>query len=298
MNSNNLSPLRYPGSKRKLLLYFDQILKCNKLDPDIIIEPFVGGASVSLYFLSKNIVKRAIMSDKDELIYAFWHTSFTNPNYLIDFVKKIKVNLYNFYKYKKISRDTKKYSEKKLAEACLFLNRTSFSGMLRSEIGPIGGKEQNSQYAINCRFNKKLLIQKFKIISSFKKQVIVLPYDWKKTIRYSNNWIKKNKEFNKPLFYFDPPFYYKADKLYRYYFREEEHKNLKKAILSLKYDWVLSYDYNRKIKEIYSEYKNNNIHIKMPYSINSHATKLKKELIITPLRLPKFTKSKGKIIES
>ena len=39
------------------------------------------------------------------------------------------------------------------ALACLFLNRTSFSGILAPGAGPLGGWQQASVYTIDCRYN-------------------------------------------------------------------------------------------------------------------------------------------------
>ena len=43
-----LSPLRYPGSKRRLAVYIAETLRLNGLQPKLFVEPFAGGASVAL----------------------------------------------------------------------------------------------------------------------------------------------------------------------------------------------------------------------------------------------------------
>lgn len=282
----NLSPLRYPGSKKRLSVYISQIIKYNRLNIDVFVEPFVGGGNVALYLLINGLAKRIIIADKDQLIYSFWLTLFRNPNYLINFIKKVKVNLENFYRYKKIVNSTNKFEERKLAEACLFLNRTSFSGLLTNSAGPLGGKKQKSKYKIDCRFNKKYLIKKIEYLASFHSQVIVLPHDWRDTVRYTENLVKRQKNLQDTLFYFDPPFYHKAEHLYRLYFKKQDHEDLRKVVLSLKHPWILSYDNAPEIKKMYSKFKR--IHVQMPYFINSSARRIEKELIITPLRLSRI----------
>lgn len=286
MKTSNPSPLRYPGSKRKLTFYLQKILEYNKLNPNVLVEPFVGGASISLHFLINKKIETIIISDKDRLISSFWHTLFSSPNHMINFVNKVKVDLDNFYKYKEIAKNIDNNNKVKLAEACLFLNRTSFSGILKNNTGPIGGKKQNSRYKINCRFNRKSLIEKIRTIASFKGRVIVLPYEWEETIEYVEDWMKRKKNQVKILFYFDPPFYYKADNLYRCYFTEVEHKKLFNTLLSFKHNWILSYDRAPEIIKMYSEYAN--MHIEIPYSVSANSKRIEKELVITPLSLPKF----------
>jgi DNA adenine methylase len=282
----NLSPLRYPGSKKRLAPYLDAILKYNNLQPDVLIEPFVGGGSVALYFLQNNIVEKVIIADNDKLIYSFWYVLFSKPNYLINFIKRVKIDLDNFYAYKQVAKHDEDYEVEKLAEACIFLNRTSFSGILTNSAGPIGGAEQKSKYDISCRFKKEKIIEKIKHISSFRKRVIILPYDWEKTIKYVERWATKRKRLNRLFFYFDPPFYKQAELLYRKYFSKEKHKKLCEYILSLKQNWVLSYDNVPEIKKMYSKNGNITMHVEMPYSVHSHSQRLVKELVISPLFLP------------
>jgi len=285
----DLSPLRYPGSKKRLVLYLCEIIKYNKLNPDVLIEPFAGGGNIALHFLLNQIVNKAIIADKDKLIYSFWNVLFSNPDYLIDFIKKVKVNLNNFYRYKEMARNFENYEEEKLAEACIYLNRTSFSGIMTDIVGPLGGKNQQSQYKIDCRFNKKTLIEKMKYISSLSRNVIVLSFDWKDTIKYAQDWVRNKKRLDRLFFYFDPPFFNKANDLYRCYFNKEEHKQLYEEIICLNYDWVLSYDNAPEIRRLYSNDKYITMHMEVPYSINSHAKRIEKELIITPLALPKLS---------
>ena len=284
-----LSPLRYPGSKKKLVLYLYEIMKLNKLNSNVLVEPFVGGGSISLHFLLNGIINKIIIADKDKLIYSFWKVLFSNPEYLIDFIKKVKIDLNTFYKYKEIARTCEDYTKEKLAEACIFLNRTSFSGIMTDQVGPLGGKNQHSQYKIDCRFNKKRIIEKVKYISTFSQNIIVLCCDWKNTIKYAQDLNRKKNKLNKLFFYFDPPFYNKADNLYRCYFNQEEHKQLNKVIMNLNDKWVLSYDNTPEIIKLYSNDKCKKVHIKVPYSINSHAKRIEKELIITPLFLPRLS---------
>lgn len=278
------SPLRYPGSKRKLINYFNKILDHNNLSPKIVIEPFVGGGSVFLAFLRKKNVEKVIIADKDELISSFWEVLFFETEHLLNFVEKVKVTLKKFDYYRKIARNPNGYSKKQKARACLFLNRTSFSGILNSSAGPIGGREQESEYKIDCRFGKRNLIKRIKEVACFKDKVTVLCSDWSETIKYSLNETKYDvKEF---LFYLDPPFYEKAEYLYRHYFDQKNHEALRDEMVKLKQPWILSYDKASEIKKLYSNFER--IHVQMPYSINSPAKRLEKELIITPLKLPKI----------
>ena len=155
-------------------------------------------------------------------------------------------------------------------------------------VGPLGGESQESQYRIDCRFDKKRLIEKIKYISNLSRNVIVLSFDWKDTIEYAQDWIGNKKRLDRLFFYFDPPFFNKADELYRCFFNKEEHKQLYEGIICLNHDWVLSYDNAPEIRRLYADDRYVTMHIEVPYPINSHAKRIEKELIITPLALPRL----------
>ncbi len=283
--TRNLSPLRYPGSKRKLSLYIREILHHNKLNPDLLIEPFVGGGSISLFFIVNNLVKKVLISDKDKLISSFWKVIFSNPEHIIRFVQRVEISVKNFDKYKNIAKDAGNYNDIELAKTCIFLNRTSFSGVLANSAGPIGGRRQKSDYKIDCRFNRKDIVKRIVYISSLKDKVIVRDGEWKEVIKYADEWKRNNKEYNKSFIYLDPPFYFKAESLYRTYFNCKQHEELAKELEKLNCPWILSYDNVPQVRELYEKSKNI-VHIDMPYSINSHAKRIEKELIITGLALP------------
>ena len=59
-----VSPLRYPGAKRRLGGYIASTLSLNSLHPTLLVEPFAGGASVSLQLLSDGYVDQIALAEK------------------------------------------------------------------------------------------------------------------------------------------------------------------------------------------------------------------------------------------
>src|SRR4051812_18382692 len=88
-----LSPLRYPGSKRRFASYVARCLGLNGLHPALFIEPFAGGASVALQLLNDGLVDRIGLVDRDPLIAAFWRTVFFDTEWLVERVATISVTL-------------------------------------------------------------------------------------------------------------------------------------------------------------------------------------------------------------
>lgn len=124
-----LSPLRYPGSKRRLAKYVGQALRLNGLQPDLMVEPFAGGASVALHLLNAGLVKKIGLMDLDPLISAFWQTVFFDADWLVDQIENVNITLERWHEFKA----TIPSRRRERALACLFLNRTN-SRRLHSRI--------------------------------------------------------------------------------------------------------------------------------------------------------------------
>jgi DNA adenine methylase len=54
------------------------------------------------------------------------------------------------------------------------------------------------------------------------------------------------------LLYLDPPFYAKAQTLYRLSFADSDHRRLADFVLGCAVPWLLSYDYHPAIEDLYS----------------------------------------------
>lgn len=249
MSRRFLSPLRYPGSKRRLAHYIEKTLTANNFFPKVFIEPFAGGASIALHFLQNDLAQKIIIADLDPWIASFWKTVFWDTEWLIKKIEQTSVTLDEWNAVKE--RDP--VTQREQAWACLFLNRTSFSGILRPEVGPLGGRKQNSPYTIDCRFPRQTLIARILRISSFRDRIYaVWNLPWEATLESLRIEQKNGKLPTKDLFfYFDPPFFEKADALYRYYFQDADHRALRDALLNLKDKWLLSYDSAEQVESLY-----------------------------------------------
>ncbi len=284
-----ISPLRYPGSKRRLVDYISEALKTNAIKPSLYVEPFVGGGSVAINLLKNNLIEKAILVDIDPWITSFWQTVFFDTDWLIEQIKTIEVTLENWYKFKNKNPSTVRDQ----ALTCLFLNRTSFSGILEERAGPIGGKKQGSDYPIDCRFTdttRKTIIKRIKQISQSAGQIHgIWSCSWSEAFQRLRLEQKENKLPTKDLFvYLDPPFFEEAEALYRYYFNEEDHKALRDFLLTLEDKWLLSYDSADQVEVLYGEAikKGTNgtqhHHVELLYTIASVSKRKKaKEVILS-----------------
>jgi len=269
------SPLRFPGSKRRLSDKITRIVESYSetvSKPDLFIEPFVGGASVALKIIEKNLAQKIGLADKDPLIVNFWKAVFNYPEWLKRSIENIKVNV---EKWEEFKQNPETGNEKEQALKCLFLNRTSYSGILADGAGPLGGKEQDSDYKIDCRFYRETISERIEKISEEKEKIkFIKNLDWKKTL-------DKQTQTNgqEILYYFDPPFFNNADRLYRFYFDKKEHIKFRNYLEGIDDPWILSYDHHEFIVDLYEKVHSKGVN--MTYTSNGR--KDKKELLITNL---------------
>ena len=276
-----VSPLRYPGSKRWMAGYILRAIACNKLSIDCFIEPFAGGASVSLSLLHNDIVKKVGLVERDPLIAAFWYTIFFDTDWLINSVLKTEVTLEKW----EILKNSQPVSTRQKAFKCLFLNRTSFSGILKSNAGPIGGKAQTSKYKINCRFTKNTIVNRIRQISEYRGRIaFVWNLDWKSAIDGIKRLQRKGSLSKSTLFYLDPPFYKKGKALYQYYFNHTNHIELRDYLIQFDQPWILSYDLCPEIVGMYKDGGFNACDVNLIYTTSHNGQRgLGKEVIVSNL---------------
>lgn len=271
------SPLRYPGSKRRLAAYIEKLLRLNNLEPSLFVEPFAGGASVALNLMENGTVDQVILVEKDPLVASFWQIVFSKNDddvaWLIDQVRTIEVTVERWGEYKGTVPDDLRQQ----ALACLFLNRTSFSGILAPSSGPLGGKAQKSQYKIDCRFPRDTLVHRIEQATAYRERVLAV---WHKDWREALEDIEEMPVPGDIIYYLDPPFFEKADRLYTHYFQDDDHKALRDAVLKLEDPWILSYDYCSQVEALYGN--GAGTHVELLYSANGGNRKAR-EVILTNL---------------
>ena len=129
----------------------------------------------------------------------------------------------------------------------LAIHQISYSGLGTKSGGPLGGKEQKSDYKIDCRWSPKYICKEVdQLHALFSK----LDIDGEIChCRDFSEILANNK--NDHVYYFDPPYYVKGGVLYQCSFTEYDHKRLATLIRGLKGSWVLSYDECDEIRKLY-----------------------------------------------
>lgn len=246
------SPLRYPGGKNKLAKFIALVCEQNNINKNTghYVEPYAGGASVALYLLINGYVKEVTINDLDRAIYAFWYSILNDTEKFCNKIKRTEVTVENWRKFKKVHKNKEIANLFDLGFATFFLNRTNHSGVIDG--GMIGGVEQKGNYKIDCRFNKKELIERIKLIAKYKKNINLYNFDALKLVEK----IQQKKENKNTIFYFDPPYYLKGPSLYMSHYKHDNHKKVSEKIQELKnVKWIVSYDNTSAIKKMYLDSK-------------------------------------------
>lgn len=101
---------------------------------------------------------------------------------------------------------------------------------------------------MNCRFNKKELINKIQLIAKYKKNINLHQKDALELIKQ----ITKESDNNNTIFYFDPPYYLKGPGLYKNSYKDDDHKKVADQIKEIKnIHWIISYDNTLEIEIMY-----------------------------------------------
>lgn len=228
------TPLRYPGAKTGLADLVGRLVESAKTSNqvrkvDLLVEPFAGGASTSLRLVGAGIVDRILLADADPLVAAFWQVAADQTDQLIDRMadehKKhvahgggTALRRWDYWRQWTPPAGMPVATARfEAAVKCLFLNRTTFSGILHGQAGPIGGRKQESQYDIGCRFNVDSLAQRLRYVGHLyqtKRLVDVWCADWKDTLAAVPEWYPQLIP-NHVLAYLDPPYLEKSKKLYQ-----------------------------------------------------------------------------------
>ena len=245
--TNNISPLRYPGGKTKLYFFVKELIRENNCKT--YIEPYAGGAGVALKLLLHNDVQKIMINDFDKAIYSFWYSVLYYTDELVKKIEETPITMEEWYIQKNIYENkANSNSILELGFATLFLNRTNRSGILKA--GVIGGKSQDGNYKLDCRFNKIELIRKIKKIASLKSRIKLYNLDAEVFIRRN---ISKTKD---SFTFFDPPYYKKGPGLYTNFYNHEDHLSLSETIKNSMKDknWILTYDLSDEIFRMYKDY--------------------------------------------
>lgn len=260
MNTNNISPLRYPGGKTRACKILDTLISEHfKIEEyNEFLSPFFGGGSFE-FFMQNKYSKKLIVNDKFIPLYNFWLNCKNNKNKLCNILtKNLGINKDTFLKL----RNTIINHEDQFSQATYYfiINRCSFSGATLSGGFSLEASVKRFTSSSIDRINN-LDLSNFEIYN--------LDFE---------DFIKTYYQENKFMF-LDPPYYLeKKSKLYgnngdlHEFFDHEKLYN----ILKDKKNWLMTYNNCEFIKDMYKDF----LIIEVSWSYSMNKTKESSELVI------------------
>jgi len=236
MRHHYISPLRYPGGKAALAPFFAELMATQRPRPHIYVEPFAGGGGAALRLLYGEYVDRIILNDLNPGIAAFWRSVFWHTDELIKLISgcELSIDAWQIYHDQYTSQLC---SDLELGFATLYLNRTNRSGILDAR--PIGGLQQTGKWKIGARFNRDGLIERVRILGSYRNRVEILQSDALDLLA--------TMATKRVFLYIDPPYLTQGDDLYMNTLSWNDHEKLSQILIGRHNHWVLTYDVDPRV---------------------------------------------------
>ncbi|MBD2300984.1 DNA adenine methylase [Nostoc sp. FACHB-190] len=229
MNKPINSPFRYPGGK----FYARNLIIKHIPAHSYYAEPFVGGGSI---FFAKEKVTNNWLNDIDELLINTYFIIRDQPEELINFLdgEVATKERHKFYKH-----EFKPQDKLEAASRWFYLNRTSYSGIM---------KPQNCYWGYGEKYSMR-------------------PENWPRNIRRTSEKLQ-NVQITKLDFeevitsvpdgaflFIDPP-YFNADqdKFYVHSFSKDDHLRLCRILYEHQHriKFLITYDNSNEIRELYN----------------------------------------------
>jgi DNA adenine methylase len=235
------SLLRYPGGKSRMLSILQPYLLELVNGEAHYVEPFVGGGSVALEIAKTKPSIRLALNDKDELVASLWRIICGQKAGVEELCHRIDV-VPNPELYRQI-KGTEYGDIVGKAFKCLFLNRTSFNGVLRNSSFLCGSAQKT--WLIGHRYQPDVLARLLRDYHS------LLAGRTTVSCEDALGFIDRHDDY--PLFV-DPPYFpsNKPNKLYGIYMGREEHERLASRLATVR-KCVVTYDYCETVRGMFGE---------------------------------------------
>jgi len=256
------SPFRYPGGKTWLIPVVRKWLK-QENNVECLIEPFAGGAIVSLTAAFEGLAKKVRMAEIDEEIAAVWEVALNGKNrWLAEKILHFELIQENIKA--ELSKQNKTIQE--TAFCTILKNRISHGGIIAKGSGIIKNGENGK--GIHSRWYPKTLYNRIIALNLVKDKINFTSKDAFEII----DMMKDNPD---NYFFIDPPYTVAGKRLYTHY--KINHKELFSLVAQIKGKFMLTYDDTKEVRDLAGKY--NLLYKSIPMKTTHHLKK--NELIIS-----------------
>lgn len=256
------SPFRYPGGKTWLIPYIREWLGKKKRVPSRLIEPFAGGAIVSLTAAFERLAKHVVFAELDESVASVWKVVLNGE---AEWLAKEILNFDLSYKAVKRVLNHLPQNLRHQSFQTILRNRVQRGGIMAAGAGLI--KEGENNKGLHSRWYPETLARRIRDINRLKDRVTFVNGDGFKLI-------DEHKAEKDSAFYIDPPYTSAARRLYANW--QIDHSKLFAQMADCKGDFLMSYDNTEEISKLATEFRFESHPIAMK---NTHHEKMTELLI-------------------
>lgn len=256
------SPFRYPGGKTWFIPYLRDWLKSKSKLPSRLIEPFAGGAVVSLTVAFERLAKHVVFAELDAGVAAVWRVVLNGQaEWLAKEILGFHVTLENVRKV--LDSPAEKTREK--AFQTILRNRVQRGGIMAAGAGLI--KTGENGRGLLSRWYPTTLSRRIREINLHKDKLTFVEID-------GFELLEEHKQDSDSVFFIDPPYTLAARRLYTNW--QINHRRLFAAVQACRGDFLMTYDNTPEIAALADEFGFQSQPIAMK---NTHHAKMT-ELII------------------
>ncbi len=229
------SPFRYAGGKSWFVKTACKWLKNRTPRPKLLVEPFAGGANISLSAVHAKLVDKAAFTELDRDVAATWKTILNgHADWLANEILSFRISRPRV----EAQLQRKPASQHERAFLCLLRNRTARGGVIAEGAGLIRKGEDGK--GLRSRWYPETIAARITAISALKKKLEFGRED-------GFMLIKKHQNKKDAIFFVDPPYTNAARRLYRHW--EIDHESLFRILQQVAGDVLMTYDDTREVRQ-------------------------------------------------
>lgn len=209
-------------------------MKAQPKPPKVLVEPFGGGAGISLVAVNERLVNEAVFAELDPDVAATWETVLNgHASWLADEIMAFRISRKRVEM--KLGEVPKSVHER--AFQCLLRNRTARGGVLSEGAGLIRRGEDGK--GLRSRWYPETLVKRIETISGLKTHLHFRQGDGFLVI---NEYLQRSDV----VFFVDPPYTHAARRLYRYW--SIDHEALFKVLHDARGNVLMTYDDTKEVR--------------------------------------------------
>lgn len=256
-----ISPFRYPGGKTWLVPFFHEWARLGKRE--VLVEPFAGGASISLSCLEAAICERAILVELDPNIAAVWKTILGPDWRLLSERILAFVPSPNLLEQELAPTAVSTWER---AWQTILLNRMNHGGITAFGSGRLRNGERGR--GLGSRWYPETLVRRIERIRFLRRRITFIQGD-------GIQILEADSDCRTSLYFIDPPYPKAGRRLYDHW--QVNHPGLFRIMGDLSGRFLATYPHNSEIEAMAMNHK---LHVRST-TMFSRLHRKKQELLIS-----------------